>query len=927
MAKLFPPLIEGAIPAFYPEENGIVKITIPFSMNRAVGSVQVKGFALKAKTVQSTTYLFTYTQEDKNKFNMEDSCYVEFEVDSADMEKLKRGQFYKFQLAYIDQQGVIGYYSTVGVGKYTTKPEIIISGLEHGIINMHNYEYMGVYSQKNGDITERVYSYQFDAYDSKGNLIATSGEQLHNSSNDIEMYESYDKFILAQDLEIDKNYYIKYTVNTNNGLTISSPRYRIMQKISIDPEIKASLSVSLNFENGYVNVDLKGDKDDEGMETPATGAFLLTRACAENNYGVWEEISRFKLAAQTPSRWLWRDFTVEQGKTYIYALQQYNDKGLYSNKILSNELYVDFEDAFLFDGEKQLKIKYNPKMSSFKTNLLETKVNTIGAKHPFIFRNGHVNYKEFPISGLISYLMDEENLFMNEEDYMLQEKTTNLISSNLASERIFKMKVLEWLSDGEPKLFRSPTEGNYIVRLMNSSLTPNDTLGRMLHTFNCTAYEIADFTYQNLNAFNFIQLKDPEVATLRFETIDFKDIVKLDEPNDQGYIQLNKHPITTIRLTDLYPGDTIQVWPTDYENDIIEIKIGVTGSYYIDLGMEIKKLMIPSDLFKINTIVTEKKTSGKNVYTKTDEETGKTLYYIQTIQPLRPNASMTYSFYSIAQNQFDKIDYVQVSEVPTRQFIGEHNILQELEQVPYWNKGYYKDNPKVDILEFYVVNAFKRSVEKAQYNEATGIYSSLDGQPLNVDLFTLYAIGKWIDVNDETDWEPEYKNNPFDTSDYFRPGYPNRKYKIDYYMDPFNDKRIEVADYDPSIYINGAQNYLRETVDFTMSRPGKLTSLSSGNGAIIEVAYQVRTIDYSIEDDDNWNVKLKKNNYLDLYTNLDNLLSENNLKTINWEDETEVNNLYKQEQAYRIAIKKAYNDYICTLIDDQEAERVAEGLL
>ena len=93
-----------------------------------------------------------------------------------------------------------------------------------------------------------------------------------------------------------------------------------MQKISIDPEIKASLLVSLNFENGYVNVDLKGNKDDEGMETPATGAFLLTRACAENDYGVWEEISRFKLAAQTPSRWLWRDFTVEQGKTYIYAL-------------------------------------------------------------------------------------------------------------------------------------------------------------------------------------------------------------------------------------------------------------------------------------------------------------------------------------------------------------------------------------------------------------------------------------------------------------------------------------------------------------------------------------------------------------------------------------------------------------------------------
>ena len=95
--------------------------------------------------------------------------------------------------------------------------------------------------------------------------------------------------------------------------------------------------------------------------------------------------------------------------------------------------------------------------------------------------------------------MDEENLFLSEEEYLLTEKTTNLVSENLASERIFKLKVLEWLTNGETKVFRSPGEGNYIVRLMNSSLAPNDTLGRMLHTFSSTAYEVADFTYKNLN--------------------------------------------------------------------------------------------------------------------------------------------------------------------------------------------------------------------------------------------------------------------------------------------------------------------------------------------------------------------------------------------------------------------------------------------
>jgi hypothetical protein len=72
-------------------------------------------------------------------------------------------------------------------------------------------------------------------------------------------------------------------------------------------------------------------------------------------------------------------------------------------------------------------------------------------------------------------------------------------------ERNFKLDVLEWLNNGKPKLFRSPTEGNYIVRLMNISLSPEDTLGRMIHTFSCTAYEIAENNYNNLEAYSFIK--------------------------------------------------------------------------------------------------------------------------------------------------------------------------------------------------------------------------------------------------------------------------------------------------------------------------------------------------------------------------------------------------------------------------------------
>jgi hypothetical protein len=50
MAKLNPPYIEGAIPAFYATEEGTV-LAVPFSMNKTVNRNSISGFSLKVKTV------------------------------------------------------------------------------------------------------------------------------------------------------------------------------------------------------------------------------------------------------------------------------------------------------------------------------------------------------------------------------------------------------------------------------------------------------------------------------------------------------------------------------------------------------------------------------------------------------------------------------------------------------------------------------------------------------------------------------------------------------------------------------------------------------------------------------------------------------------------------------------------------------------
>ena len=881
MDKLSPPLVEGVIPAFY-SDNGVAKLAIPFSMNRAVSPAQVKGLAVKIKTAQGNSYIYDNSTYDQFYYNLENSPWVEFIIN--DLSKFRVGQFYKVQIAYIREDGTekgeIGYYSTAAVTKYTSKPNLYIYNVEQGPINSHLYEYRGVYIQSK-DTTERVYSYRFDVYDPNDNLYLTSGDLIHNHNNDVELNESYDTYVFSQDLEVGAIYKIQYTVTTVNKMTISTPRYRIMQKPSIDPEIKASLDVRLNYDNGYISINLIGEKIDN-MEIPVTGAFLLTRACEDTNYQVWDEVSRFKLAGQIPSRHLWKDFTVEQGKHYQYSLQQYNDDGLYSNRMLSEIIYSDFEDAFLFDGKRQLKIKYNPKVSSLKKDLLETRTDTIGGKHPFIFRNGRVYYTEFPISGLISYQMDEENLFLSEEDYLLVEKTTNLVSENLASERIFKLKVLEWLTNGETKVFRSPGEGNYIVRLMNSSLAPNDTLGRMLHTFSSTAYEVADFTYKNLNDMHFISIDDPEVPSLRWETASFYTV------NENGYRilkdQVNDYEVRTARFSDLNPGDIITLW---FENgNVQEIQIGVTGSYYIDSGMAIRKV-----------------TPGRKE--EYENNLPRSLHSY--------DASMTYSYYSVQSNVFDKIKDIEVTEVSTHQFIGAHNLINEIEMVWSNEQQSWLKNPKADIIEVYGLTLRKRQIERLIKHEDK-YYTDADKQnpfdPTFADPFTLYAIGTWERTTSGTVGDP--------TNPGYRPGYKAMEFVISGYMDFYNNKYYEGADsYNAKAQINNQLISVDELEIYNLYKPGKLSVIEIGNAVVAEMSYQIRYIDYRIEHDNTYQT------LIDARHDYDNAVQEMSL----WHSDEEEEGNYDEFLRIQQSIIDTYNTLILELVKAQIEEKRAEGLL
>lgn len=520
MAKLYPPYLDSTVPAFYSynEYNAggdamrVTSLRIPFSLNKTVGKSDIHGFAVKLRTLQSDTLIWSSKTMDPNNFDVTTEFQVTFNI--PDSIKLTVGQFYKIQLAFIDETQTIGYYSTTAVVKYTTKPIVSISGLASAKVNSHLYSYTGLYSQNAGDATEKMYSCRFLLTDSHNQIISDSGEMIHHSYNDESNRESHETFVIPEELTANQSYYLTFSVTTNNKMTVHSPQYRIIKAGTVMPDMDVTLSANLNQEEGFVELILHNNQTDAGgkAERKVTGMFYIMRAASNEGYA-WREMGNFILQAQIPSRQLWKDYTIEQGVTYIYAIQQYNSVGLRSDRIEAAPLIADFEDAFLYDGQRQLKIKYNPKVSSFKRNTIEQKTDTIGSKYPFIFRNGNISYHEFPISGLISYLADNNQQFLSLSDLNIEARATNLTTENIAAERLFKMEVLKWLTNGEPKLFKSPGEGNFIVRLMNVSLAPIDTLGRMLHSFNCTAYEVADYTYESLQEKGFVRMENDVVQT------------------------------------------------------------------------------------------------------------------------------------------------------------------------------------------------------------------------------------------------------------------------------------------------------------------------------------------------------------------------------------------------------------------------------
>lgn len=620
MSKLNPPYIENILPPF--TTNG--EIIIPFEFNRTTVSNQVDKKRVKIliknpmsnKEIQSNTEVVGVINLNENeKYNT-----MSFQHSG----KFQSGQYYKIQVAFVEEgTGDVGYYSNVGVARCIEPPTVNIEGVvldkNSTTINNMGYKYRGVCTLN--EPTEKIYSYCFSLKNLQTNqIVYTTGEKIHDTSKDVNSTESIDTCYIPVTLDSENEYQLEYFITTING-------YKTFATIDIKSGNTVNLSLGNNvliadpdYENGTIVIKLQ-KKNIKKDFTPMSYNFILLRSSSKNNFLTWDRISvldednsknlflleNFLLVGD--EQILWEDATIEHGVSYKYALQAYNSYGLLSNKIESNlqqeytengapvydttgtliytstPTQINFEDMYLSDGKRQLRIRFNPKVSSFKNTILESKMDTIGSKYPFFFRNGTVKYKEFPISGLISLLMDPDDKFQvglynvqtGTGTQLLNGTKTDLTHENIKNEREFKLEVLDWLTNGQPKIFRSPTEGNYLVRLMNTSLSPNDTLGRMLHTFSCTAYEIDSYDFETLHKYGFINC---ETKSYKLASFNGEINVKLSEKLKEGFPTVKLPNAYKVKIQENRPYGAI--YNIGFSNgETVNINIGKSGVYEI----------------------------------------------------------------------------------------------------------------------------------------------------------------------------------------------------------------------------------------------------------------------------------------------------------------------------------------------------------
>lgn len=505
-------------------------------------------------------------------------------------------------------------WSTVMVIKAIAQPEVYIENagtLRTDVIASKQTEasltplFVGDYIDNASE--EPLEKYKFDLYDEVGKTLIESSDWIQAVSGKNCSYRF--KTMLTN----NESYRVYFSIVTRNGYETRT--YYDFQAIKVYLESLTDVSIRVDDadvfcrENGCMRIYLTA-------KNPLTGCYVLTRTSEESNYQVYEDLKYFNYFEEEFSdTLLYIDYIIESGIKYKYAFQYQNSQGLRSAPLQEEGMTVpsrsvDFEYSYIYRDGVQLRLKFNQKLSSFKHTTLASKQDTLGDQFPHLSKNGYAYYAEFPISGLISFQMDEDQTFFtlktdgyyyNNELVIPADKfsvstatrgdesipsylsiDSSITDNNIFIERKFREKAEQFLNDFTYKLYKSPTEGNIVIGLINMSMTPNASLGRMIFEFSATAYEVLENTIDDLNEVGIIDVGtfNNEVSTeiqTSFGQVDGiylgcpegNDIYNLIKQQEEIAVGDGRYKLSLVNINSFW----IERYPTiDFDGKIYELE-------------------------------------------------------------------------------------------------------------------------------------------------------------------------------------------------------------------------------------------------------------------------------------------------------------------------------------------------------------------
>ena len=584
---LFAPILASSQPAFVPQGSYPVTFSLSsFNSWDEITGVEIKinnqandSSIVRVTKLSDDTYLNAGYILRKTNFIKNGSSAI-VNITNEDIVGWEQGNLYKIQMRF--------YYNTT----YSEWSNIMIVKPIHApILSIATITNKTVLSL--APLFEALTSFNVSdkEMEEKFNFLLYNNDVLVEESGWITHTEQIDKYRFKTILntEATNKYKLIYKIVSVNGFESSLESSFEVRTLTLSEEIHLETENALVKDNenacAVLSITPIGD-------TVLTGTYVITRASEKTNFAVWEDVKYVQFnkfehnTGDNVNVYTFRDFTVENGVAYKYAIQRETSTGYRTNAVSigkdTDTIAVDYEYGYLVgDDSLQLKLKFNTEISSFKHTKLENKADTLGSKYPTISRNGYADYAEFPLSGLITFHMDEDcltflkfaedgfyykNNLIIPKDKLIQNKRRtskkgesksdepfveiigtqdlqsyvidyNLMSKNIQVEKAFREAVLDFLGNGNYKLFKSPTEGNILISLINVSLSPENTLGRMIYKFSATAYEVGDTSLETLNKFNVIDCGSYEEVT------NFK--------NQLGFNQLNGFFAEGTKLIDL----------------------------------------------------------------------------------------------------------------------------------------------------------------------------------------------------------------------------------------------------------------------------------------------------------------------------------------------------------------------------------------